>query len=203
MFIVMYGRAEGYYFQTASFLARRSLIEQVGGFEDAFRSHHEDTVFHIKLFLDASITSVSDSCWVWYRQHTNSATRYTPRSLLYRLRENVRFTSWMSHYVSEQGVQDPEILDIVHHMHAQNRTAVPFRQCQPARSRRVARSLPASYTCQTYQRAAPIDCESRVTPWQRGTRQRDGRCAVHTLAQARTSNSSRSVLRATVPRARR
>lgn len=52
-----------------SVLVRRQVIEDVGGFEETFRSMYEDQAFFVKVYLKAPVF-VLDECWdSRYRQH--------------------------------------------------------------------------------------------------------------------------------------
>ena len=54
-----------------SLLARRDLVERVGGFDTAFDGVYEDQAFYAKLALVAPVY-VTGGCWARYRQHADS-----------------------------------------------------------------------------------------------------------------------------------
>jgi glycosyltransferase involved in cell wall biosynthesis len=63
---------------TCNALMRRSLIEGVGGFEDAFRGMFEDQAFFAKALL-AAPTYVDGRIWAKYRQHAESCSAVSAR----------------------------------------------------------------------------------------------------------------------------
>ena len=52
-------------------LLRRTVIEELGGFEEHFRGFYEDQAFLAKLYLRTPVY-VSSACWDRYRQHPAS-----------------------------------------------------------------------------------------------------------------------------------
>src|ERR1044072_6756156 len=52
-------------------LARREIMQEVGGYEESFRGLFEDQVFHSKVCLKAPVF-VSSKCWYKYRKHPGS-----------------------------------------------------------------------------------------------------------------------------------
>ncbi|EYD75958.1 Glycosyltransferase involved in cell wall biogenesis-like protein [Rubellimicrobium mesophilum DSM 19309] len=81
---------------TNNAILRRSLADQVGGFEDEFRTLFEDQVFYVKTHL-AAPCFVDDRVWAWYRQHPRSST-----SQVHPLRELAalaRFHRWVGGYL--------------------------------------------------------------------------------------------------------
>lgn len=57
---------------TCSLLVRRSVVEEIGGFEETFHSVFTDQAFYAKLFLAAPVY-VADDYWDKYRQHSSSS----------------------------------------------------------------------------------------------------------------------------------
>jgi glycosyltransferase involved in cell wall biosynthesis len=85
-------------------LARREIVEWVGGFEDAFRGEYEDQVFCAKICLKAPVFA-SGQCWYRYRQHPDSCVlrgQQTGETHAARL----RFLNWLARYLSEQRVRE-------------------------------------------------------------------------------------------------
>lgn len=81
-------------------LARREVVERVGGFEDAFRGEYEDQVFCTKICLNAPVIA-SSRCWYRYRQHPDSCVlrgQRTGETHAARL----RFLNWLATYLSER-----------------------------------------------------------------------------------------------------
>ncbi len=85
-------------------LVRRQIIEQVGGFEDAFRGEYEDQVLCAKICLNAPVFA-SGQCGYRYRQHADSCVligQRTGQTFSARL----IFLNWLKEYLSEQKVSD-------------------------------------------------------------------------------------------------
>jgi glycosyltransferase involved in cell wall biosynthesis len=85
-------------------LARREVVESVGGFEDGFRGEYEDQVFCAKICLKAPVFA-SGQCWYRYRQHPDSCVlrgQRTGETHAARL----RFLNWLATYLSEQKVRE-------------------------------------------------------------------------------------------------
>jgi hypothetical protein len=90
-----------------SVLARRKAIEQVGGWEDAFRHICTDQVFHAKLSLHFPVF-VADGCWDRYRQHDGSACHTVERAGQLDA-AFARYLTWLEAYLSAQRVTDAEL----------------------------------------------------------------------------------------------
>jgi glycosyltransferase involved in cell wall biosynthesis len=80
-------------------IMRRSLIDQIGGFDESFRAMFEDQVFFVKAHL-ATCCYVSDARWLLYRQHGGSCTASI--SVLRELRALARFLRWTRNYLLRQ-----------------------------------------------------------------------------------------------------
>ena len=88
-------------------LARREIVERVGGFEDGFRGEYEDQVFCAKICLNAPVFA-SGQCWYRYRQHPDSCVlrgQRTGETHAARL----RFLNWLATYLSEQKVRERRV----------------------------------------------------------------------------------------------
>jgi len=85
-------------------LVRRSIIEQVGGFEEAFRGEYEDQVFCAKVCLSAPVFA-SAQCWYRYRQHPDASVLTGQRTGTTRS-ARLLFLNWLTRYLSEQKVKD-------------------------------------------------------------------------------------------------
>lgn len=81
-------------------LLRKSLIDQVGGFEAAFKGMFEDQVFYAKALL-AAPTYVADATWFKYRQHETSATA-TSAAAGADDRARLRYLTWLSRYLADR-----------------------------------------------------------------------------------------------------
>lgn len=84
---------------TCNAIVRRSLIERIGGFEDAFRGMFEDQAFFAKALL-AAPAFVDGRVWALYRQHSSScsaAIAGTPEESEARR----RFLRWVGRQLAE------------------------------------------------------------------------------------------------------
>ncbi len=91
----------------SGFLVRKQSIEQVGGFEDAFRGEYEDQVFCAKICLRLPVYA-SDHCWYRYRQHEASSVAIgmkTGRTYQARL----EFLTWLGGYLRAQRITNPAV----------------------------------------------------------------------------------------------
>ena len=86
---------------TCNAMMRRTLVERVGGFVDAFRGMFEDQVFFAKALL-AAPAYVDHRTWAKYRQHDASCSGRAP-ALAHELRARLRFLSWLRGYVAAAG----------------------------------------------------------------------------------------------------
>jgi glycosyltransferase involved in cell wall biosynthesis len=86
-------------------LIRRSIIEQVGGFEEEFRGLYEDQVFCSKLCLQFPVF-VATTCWYKYRQHPDSCCN---TALKVNLDKRPDFLNWLGQYVLKSGLASTEI----------------------------------------------------------------------------------------------
>ena len=91
-------------------LARREVIQAVGGYEDSFRGMFEDQVFHAKLCL-SSAAFVSSQCWYRYRQHSDACTALH-RGGDYRASRLV-FLQWLKQYLSGKAGTNTEVWNVV------------------------------------------------------------------------------------------
>jgi glycosyltransferase involved in cell wall biosynthesis len=90
-----------------SVLARRRAIEQVGGWEDAFRHICTDQVFHAKLTLRVPVF-VADGCWDRYRQHRASACHTVERAGQLDA-AFLRYLTWLDAYLDQEQVSEPDV----------------------------------------------------------------------------------------------
>ena len=88
-------------------LVRRAVVDQIGGFEEAFRGIFEDLVFCTKLCLEAPILIV-DECWYRWRQHPESCCALVERQGQYPSAW-LMLLSWLEGYLSEKKVTDREV----------------------------------------------------------------------------------------------
>jgi hypothetical protein len=85
-------------------VARRSVVEVVGGFEDRFPGMYDDQAFYAKLCLAAPVVA-SDTCTSRYRRHAGSL--YSRAQSTGRPGPNrLQFLEWLDGYVTRHGVLD-------------------------------------------------------------------------------------------------
>jgi glycosyltransferase involved in cell wall biosynthesis len=90
-----------------SILARREVLDDIGGFEDRFRGMYEDQALCAKICLDTPVFA-SGECWCRYRQHPDSASALTQRAGQHRSARGL-FLGWLASYLSARGITDPEV----------------------------------------------------------------------------------------------
>jgi glycosyltransferase involved in cell wall biosynthesis len=83
---------------TCNALLRRSVVEDVGGFESAFESMFEDQVFFAKVLLRSPVF-VSDRLWAHYRQHEHSSSVLSAAHGGHES-AHVRYLLWLRRYLS-------------------------------------------------------------------------------------------------------
>lgn len=95
------------YFLPGGVLARREIIEQVGGGEDNFRGSYEDAIVHVKVCLKYSVY-VSNECWYKYRIHPDSCERVVIQSGQAEARQLI-YLEWVEQYLIAQGIKDKNV----------------------------------------------------------------------------------------------
>jgi len=98
---------------TCSVLIRRKLIEEIGGFEAAFRGMYEDQAFFAKVYLKGSVF-VETNCWDKYRQHPDSNCAIAKKTGQYDPHYKINpahqfFLNWMAEYLTKEEVKEPSI----------------------------------------------------------------------------------------------
>jgi len=88
----------------SDFMVRRSTLERVGGFEDAFRGLYEDQALLAKVYLEAAVF-VAGHCWTRHRRHPNSFMAVVRRSGP-KHPPGLEFLGWLEQYLSNKGVED-------------------------------------------------------------------------------------------------
>lgn len=89
-------------FAPSGMLLRRALVNQIGGFEEAFRDLYEDQVFAAKVCRTTPVY-VSGRCWYRYRQHPASCCLTAAREG--RLDDaRAPFLRWLVGYLEREGL---------------------------------------------------------------------------------------------------
>ena len=93
-------------------LFRRSAVESVGGFEDAFRDQYDDMVLNQKILLRYPAL-VADGCSAWYRQHPHNSCAVALRTgfLSYDGPSPARgeYLFWLQRHLTSEGLVDTEV----------------------------------------------------------------------------------------------
>lgn len=93
---------------TTGCLARREVVEQVGGYEESFCGMFEDQVFHSKVCLIAQVF-VSSRCWYKYRRHSDSCCSRAEAAGMHNS-QRLTFLNWLDDYLRSQGNSDAALL---------------------------------------------------------------------------------------------
>ncbi len=99
----------------SDWMVRRSVIDSVGGFEEAFggaNQLYEDQAFLAKVFLRAG-AFVSSATWTHYRIHPDSCSSQSARQGRYRAVRGF-YLRWLHDYVLSTRLDSPPILDAIH-----------------------------------------------------------------------------------------
>jgi glycosyltransferase involved in cell wall biosynthesis len=95
-----------------SLLARRSLLVEIGMFDERIQHLYEDQVLLAKLCL-AALVLVEDGCGERYRQHPESSSNLARQTGEYDPwlpdPARLRFLTWLGDYLAEQAVDDPQL----------------------------------------------------------------------------------------------
>jgi hypothetical protein len=89
-------------FAPSGMLSRRAVVEQIGGFEEAFRDLFEDQVFATKVCRTTPVY-VSGRCWYRYRQHPASCCLAAAREGQLDA-ARARFLRWVVGYLEREGL---------------------------------------------------------------------------------------------------
>lgn len=107
------------YFIPGGVLAKKEIIEELGGSEESFRSSFEDAIVHVKVCLKHSVY-VTNKCWYKYRIHANSCEREVIESGQTKAKRLI-YLNWVEQYLTEQGVTEQEVWRSLRH------SLFPFR----------------------------------------------------------------------------
>jgi glycosyltransferase involved in cell wall biosynthesis len=92
---------------TTGALARREVVERLGGFEESFRGLHEDQVFYTKICLQSPVF-VSSECWYRYRRHSDSFCARAEKSGEHN-QERLLFLKWVERYLTQNRINDNRV----------------------------------------------------------------------------------------------
>lgn len=102
---------------TCSVLIQRSLFDEIGVFEEQFKTLYEDQAFFSKVYLKANVY-ISRKYWDLYRQHSQNhclvsekTGQGTPGHLNAK---HQQFLKWLEQYLLAEEVQDFTLLKILH-----------------------------------------------------------------------------------------
>ncbi|WP_392482964.1 glycosyltransferase family 2 protein [Nostoc sp. C110] len=98
----------------SNLLLRRTIVEQIGGFEEGFTGIYqlyEDQAFLSKLYLIGSVFIASE-CWERHRIHPNSCVAKVHQSNQYNT-VRLFFLNWLEKYLIKQNIQDPKIWNLL------------------------------------------------------------------------------------------
>jgi glycosyltransferase involved in cell wall biosynthesis len=88
-------------------LARRTVIDRVGGYEPAFRGLYEDQVLLAKICLEACVLQ-AQACWYHYRQHPASCCQVARRTGQNAAARRT-FLRWLTAYVAARTGQQGDV----------------------------------------------------------------------------------------------
>lgn len=92
---------------TCGLLARREIVEKIGGFEESIQDLYEDQVFLVKICL-AGPVYVESGCWDRYRRHMESSWQValnTGQESSTRL----VFLKWLEAYLAQKDLSGTEV----------------------------------------------------------------------------------------------
>lgn len=91
---------------TCSVLARREVVEAVGGFEESARAPYGDQIFYAKFCLRAAVLVVG-ACWDLYRQRDTSLSHSASAE---QEREHRKaYLEWLEGYLTDQAIEEPSV----------------------------------------------------------------------------------------------
>ena len=108
---MLYPLGDGHAPCPSDLLLRRSIVNEVGGFEEQFRGDrqlYEDQAFLAKLYLHAAVY-VSGSTWIRYRERPDSCVASVSAAGQYHVVRRY-FLLWLGDYLKDHGVTDRSVL---------------------------------------------------------------------------------------------
>ncbi len=88
-------------------LAKKEIIEKVGGGENNFRGSYEDAIVHVKVCLKYPVY-VTNECWYKYRIHLDSCQRVVIRSGQAEAKR-LLYLEWVESYLREQNITNKQV----------------------------------------------------------------------------------------------
>src|SRR5919112_136541 len=88
-------------------LARKNVIQRVGGFEESFRGLYEDNAFLTKVCLTEPVFA-SSRCWYRYRKHSSGSCAVAVDTGQYQA-ARLRYLVWVEQHLIDRRVKDLRI----------------------------------------------------------------------------------------------
>lgn len=111
LFHEMYPMGSGTAPSMNTVLLRKDLIEEIGGWEESFRTTYEDQAMLCKVYLVAPVY-ISSECGDIYRQHGGSIMQTELVGIRY-FRKRYIFLRWLEHWMHKQHPERAEELKLV------------------------------------------------------------------------------------------
>lgn len=92
-------------------LVRRTVLDEIGGFESSIGDEYEDVIVHSKISLRWPVF-VSSECWYRYRIHKNSYTAKTTRAGG-EYSERLIYLNRLADHMREKGLDNGEVWEII------------------------------------------------------------------------------------------
>ena len=90
-----------------SFIVRRKLVKEFGGFDESIQHLYEDQVFLAKIFTTSTVF-VENGCWEKYRQR-NDSSWYLSMSSGEDRKARLIFLRWLKKHLTTQKVRDEQV----------------------------------------------------------------------------------------------
>ena len=94
-----------------SFIVKRKLVREFGGFDESIQHLYEDQVFLVKVFATATVF-VEGGFWEKYRQHEDSSWHLSI-STGEDIKARLIFFKWLRKYIKSQKIRDKEVWQAV------------------------------------------------------------------------------------------